>query len=88
MTRKGTQRTEAQSYLEFAEAMDLFLQWSPSTPMPFPRATTELYALDSYQNLLFSIARFKEFVLCLKRRAKPTLELNRSRQKGYGPLSL
>ena len=25
------------------------------------RATTENYALDSYQNLLFSIARFREF---------------------------
>jgi hypothetical protein len=26
----------------------------------FPRATTEQYALDSFQNLLFSICRFKE----------------------------
>lgn len=26
----------------------------------FPRATTETYALDSYQNLLFSFARFHE----------------------------
>lgn len=26
----------------------------------FPRATTETYALDSYQNLLFSLARFHE----------------------------
>ena len=28
----------------------------------FPRATTEQFALDSYQNLLFSICRFKECV--------------------------
>ena len=27
----------------------------------FGRATTENYALDSFQNLLFSIARFREF---------------------------
>ena len=27
----------------------------------YKRATTESYALDSYQNLLFSIARFHEF---------------------------
>lgn len=63
MTRHGTQKSEAQSYLQFAEDFDLFLQYSPGSPVPFPRATTELYALDSYQNLLFSIARFKESVL-------------------------
>ncbi|KAK0226181.1 hypothetical protein IW262DRAFT_1446919 [Armillaria fumosa] len=28
---------------------------------PYPRATTENYALDSFQNLLFSIARFHEY---------------------------
>lgn len=28
---------------------------------PFPRATTEDHALDSFQNLLFSIARFREY---------------------------
>lgn len=27
----------------------------------FVRATTEPYALDSYQNLLFSVARFREY---------------------------
>lgn len=27
---------------------------------PFPRATTEQFALDSFQNLVFSICRFKE----------------------------
>ena len=37
---------------------------SPSTSSASPpvlRATTENYALDSYQNLLFSIARFHEY---------------------------
>ena len=39
----------------------------PTTPSSHPksaplvRATTEDYALDSYQNLLFSIARFHEY---------------------------
>ncbi|WVQ97797.1 hypothetical protein IAU59_004912 [Kwoniella sp. CBS 9459] len=34
---------------------------SSSTPLPLNlRAATEEYAMDSYQNLLFSIARFKE----------------------------
>lgn len=55
-TRKPTHLTEAQSYLSLAFASNLL----PSTPFPFERATTEDYALDSYQNLLFSIARFKE----------------------------
>jgi hypothetical protein len=27
---------------------------------PYARATTEQFALDSYQNLIFSIGRFKE----------------------------
>lgn len=62
MTRAGTQKTEAQSYLEFADDFELFPQYNPGTPMPFPRATTELFALDSYQNLIYSMARFKEYV--------------------------
>ncbi len=33
----------------------------PSNPNYSPRATTENYALDSYQNLLFSVARFHEY---------------------------
>ena len=33
----------------------------PSNPNYIPRATTENYALDSYQNLLFSVARFHEY---------------------------
>ncbi|QRV94024.1 cytoplasm protein [Ceratobasidium sp. AG-Ba] len=55
-TRKPTHLTEAQSYLSLAFASGTL----PSAPLPFARATTEDYALDSFQNLLFSIARFKE----------------------------
>lgn len=58
-TRSGSPHTEAQSYLRLAVATELL----PSTYSPtglFPRATTEDYALDSYQNLIFSIARFHE----------------------------
>ncbi|WVQ84027.1 hypothetical protein IAT38_006172 [Cryptococcus sp. DSM 104549] len=61
---------EALSYHRLATALSLL----PSTPLPptspsdksttpLPlnlRAATEEYALDSYQNLLFSMARFKE----------------------------
>ncbi|CUA66832.1 putative protein C57A10,07 [Schizosaccharomyces pombe 972h-] [Rhizoctonia solani] len=56
-TRKSTHLTEAQSYLSLAFAARLL----PSTPSgTFVRATTEDFALDSYQNLIFSIARFRE----------------------------
>ncbi|WWC87208.1 uncharacterized protein L201_002095 [Kwoniella dendrophila CBS 6074] len=60
--------SEGLSYHNLAHALDLL----PSTPIPIEegnqkpplplnlRATTEEFALDSYQNLLFSIARFKE----------------------------
>ncbi|WRT65039.1 uncharacterized protein IL334_001981 [Kwoniella shivajii] len=59
---------EALSYHNLAHALSLL----PSTPLPTEegnsksplplnlRAATEEYALDSYENLLFSIARFKE----------------------------
>ncbi|TYJ52694.1 hypothetical protein B9479_006700 [Cryptococcus floricola] len=57
---------EALSYHRLASALSLL----PSTPIadahrssPLPtnlRTATEEYALDSYQNLLFSIARFRE----------------------------
>lgn len=33
---------------------------SPAETAPYARATTEQYALDSYQNLIFGICRFKE----------------------------
>lgn len=60
------QLSEAQSYLSLANALELL----PSTPipevnghMPLPlnlRVATEEYAMDSYENLLFAIARFHE----------------------------
>lgn len=60
------QLAESSSYLSLAHALDLL----PSTPIPevngqipLPlnlRAATEEYALDSYENLLFAIARFHE----------------------------
>lgn len=63
-TRSQSTETEADSYLRLALASNLF-QTSPSPQTqdltPFPRATTENYALDSFQNLLFSIARFHEY---------------------------
>ncbi|KAG8762646.1 hypothetical protein FRC11_008242 [Ceratobasidium sp. 423] len=56
-TRKPTHLTEAQSYLSLALNTGLL----PSTPSDtFVRATTEDFALDSYQNLVFSVARFRE----------------------------
>jgi urease alpha subunit len=58
-TRKPTHLTEAQSYLSLALASNL-LPSSSNANEPFARATTEDFALDSFQNLLFSIARFKE----------------------------
>lgn len=35
-------------------------QVAPHDIAPYARATTEQFALDSYQNLIFSISRFKE----------------------------
>ena len=58
-TRPGSPHTEAQSYLRLAIATKL-LPSAPSSAHFFPRVTTEDYALDSYQNLIFSIARFHE----------------------------
>ncbi|KII92000.1 hypothetical protein PLICRDRAFT_36770 [Plicaturopsis crispa FD-325 SS-3] len=56
-TRTQSTTTEAESYLRLALAAGLL----PSSDGPFLRATTEEHALDSYQNLLFSIARFHEY---------------------------
>lgn len=50
-------RSEAQGYWLIAEQ---FKWWSKSEVRL--RSTTEEFALDSYQNLLFSICRFKECV--------------------------
>ncbi|KAJ3824638.1 hypothetical protein F5880DRAFT_1623124 [Lentinula raphanica] len=53
-TRRDTTTTEAESYMRLAMQANLL-------PRDFTRATTDNYALDSHQNLLFSIARFHEF---------------------------
>eukprot|EP00536_Pseudo-nitzschia_multiseries_P016017 jgi/Psemu1/320953/estExt_fgenesh1_pm.C_10000004 len=51
-------QTEAQAYYHVADAMNLW----PSDPNTSVRArtTTEEFATDSFENLLFSIARFRE----------------------------
>jgi len=61
-TRSQSTTTEAESYFRLALSSNLF-QVSPFhiEPTPFPRATTENFALDSFQNLVFSIARFQEY---------------------------
>lgn len=61
-TRLLSTTTEAESYMRLALSLGLFKNHSllSSALPPFPRATTETYALDSYQNLLFSLARFHE----------------------------
>lgn len=47
--------------MRLAQSLDLFhTSVIPGASTPFSRATTETYALDSYQNILFSIARFHE----------------------------
>ncbi|KAF7298132.1 hypothetical protein HMN09_01034600 [Mycena chlorophos] len=53
-TQRSATTTEGESYLRLALAAGVF----PSTG--FSRATSEDFALDSFQNLLFSIARFNE----------------------------
>ncbi|PFH52063.1 hypothetical protein AMATHDRAFT_74551 [Amanita thiersii Skay4041] len=59
-TKKASTTTEAESYLRLALSSNI------ASTLAVPgdghiRATTENYALDSYQNLLFSIARFYEY---------------------------
>lgn len=56
-TRTSSTTTEAESYMRLALAANVFRPAAESSA----RATTENHALDSYQNLLFSIARYKEF---------------------------
>ena len=65
-TRLGTPLTEGISYNLLASSLS-FIPPTPFAPphdsVPLPlttRATTENHALDSFQNLLFSIARFRE----------------------------
>jgi len=68
-TRSESTTTEAESYLRLALSSILLQNSrfdSPSsqinpTLFSFTRATSENYALDSFQNLLFSIARFREY---------------------------
>ncbi|RDB24818.1 Uncharacterized protein C57A10.07 [Hypsizygus marmoreus] len=55
-TRPTSTTTEAESYMRLAVVANVF-----QTSTPFIRATTEDHALDSFQNLLFSIARFHEY---------------------------
>ncbi|KAG1870472.1 hypothetical protein C8R48DRAFT_760590 [Suillus tomentosus] len=61
-TRLQSTTTEAESYMRLAISLGLFHPDSKQTTHAphFPRATTETYALDSYQNFLFSLARFHE----------------------------
>ncbi|KAM5533031.1 hypothetical protein V8D89_013299 [Ganoderma adspersum] len=67
-TRPSSTTTEAESYMRLAAVSNLLpttpgtLHNSQQSKSPLLlRATTEDYALDSYQNLLFSIARFHEY---------------------------
>jgi hypothetical protein len=57
-THQSSTTTEGESYLRLAQASDAFSHASTS---PFSRATSENYALDSYENFLFSITRFHQF---------------------------
>ncbi|KZV96253.1 hypothetical protein EXIGLDRAFT_733611 [Exidia glandulosa HHB12029] len=58
-TRPTSLETEGSSYNRLAHSAHLFgAQYNNSAP--FPRATSEQFALDSFQNVLFSIARFHE----------------------------
>ena len=46
--------------MRLGQTSGILPEQSPTTE-PFGRATTENFALDSHQNLLFSIARFREY---------------------------
>jgi len=60
-TRLTALITEAQSYHQLAVASHLLDSPGESTSFPASRrVTSENFALDSFQNLLFSIARFRE----------------------------
>ncbi|GAA5839997.1 hypothetical protein JCM3766R1_000636 [Sporobolomyces carnicolor] len=66
-TRPDSTLTEALSYLRLSKFGNVFAQFMTdkerelAATKEFDRVTTEDYAMDSFQNLLFSIARFKEF---------------------------
>ncbi|KAF8587107.1 hypothetical protein K439DRAFT_1630961 [Ramaria rubella] len=55
-TRGTSTTSEGESYFRLAIESNVF----HNGYLPFKRATSEEYSLDSYQNLLFSIARFHE----------------------------
>ena len=57
-TKKVSTTTEGESYLRLAQGSGLL---PPLEQEHFVRVTTEDDALDSFQNLLFSIARFHEY---------------------------
>jgi len=59
-TRSSTPTTEAISYMSLAMALDLFPPDEQTRSSLFERTATEDYALDSFQNLMFSVARFRE----------------------------
>ncbi|KAH7888318.1 hypothetical protein F5I97DRAFT_1803768 [Phlebopus sp. FC_14] len=62
-TRLLSTTTEGESYMRLALSMNLFQNHASASSgslSPFPRATTETFSLDSFQNLLFSLARFHE----------------------------
>jgi len=60
-TRPGSLITEAQSYHQLAVASHLLESPGDSTALPASkRVVSESFALDSFQNLLFSLARFRE----------------------------
>ncbi|GAA6016156.1 hypothetical protein JCM8202_005432 [Rhodotorula sphaerocarpa] len=69
-TRSHADATEGMSYARLAKVGNLYTQFmseeerrrrAKNPEDEFERVTTEDYALDSMENVLFSIARFKEF---------------------------
>ncbi|GAA5859454.1 hypothetical protein JCM1840_004623 [Sporobolomyces johnsonii] len=67
-TKPDASLTEAQSYARLAKAGNIYAQFMTDQERTkgggtgeFDRVTTEDFAMDSMENVLFSIARFKEF---------------------------
>ncbi|KAG0704738.1 hypothetical protein DFH29DRAFT_910719 [Suillus ampliporus] len=95
-TRLQSTTTEAESYMRLATTLGLFHPDSEQTHHEsyFPRATTETYALDSYQNFLFSLARFHEVtgryplqvtIIGYEMKRRRFEELHREVNNGYTP---
>ncbi|ORY89035.1 hypothetical protein BCR35DRAFT_300816 [Leucosporidium creatinivorum] len=64
MTRPASTLSEAMSYYRLAKAGNIyeaFMSEEERARGEFGRVTTEDFALDSYQNVIYSIARFREF---------------------------